>query len=101
MRVIVFFDLPTTTSEDLRNYRGFRNKLMKLGFMMLQKSVYMKLAFNPTVEKALVDKVKHIKPPKGLVQILTITEKQFGNIRTIVGEYTSETLDSDDRTVIL
>lgn len=101
MRIIVFFDLPTTTSNDLKEYRTFRKEIIRLGFMMLQESVYVRIALNATVEKAIIDKVKRIKPPKGLVQILSITEKQFSNIETIVGEVQSETLDTDERMVIL
>lgn len=36
MRMIVFFDLPTITTEDRRNYRLFRKMLIKNGFIMLQ-----------------------------------------------------------------
>lgn len=42
-----------------------------------------------------------MKPPKGLVQVLSVTEKQFANIQTLVGEVENETLDTDDRMVIL
>ena len=31
MRVIVFFDLPTETTEDKKNYRKFRKFLIKCG----------------------------------------------------------------------
>lgn len=97
----MFFDLPTTTSNDLKEYRTFRKEIIRLGFMMLQESVYVRIALNATVEKAIIDKVKRIKPPKGLVQILSITEKQFSGMETIVGEIKSETLDTDERMVIL
>ena len=30
MRMIVFFDLPTLTNEDKRNYRKFRKALIKM-----------------------------------------------------------------------
>ncbi|NLY09586.1 MAG: CRISPR-associated endonuclease Cas2 [Tissierellia bacterium] len=101
MRIMVFFDLPTVSSEDLREYRIFRKELIKLGFMMLQESVYVRLALNATVEKAMIDKLRKIKPEKGLVQVLSITEKQYNNMETLVGEVKSETLDTDDRMVIL
>ena len=101
MRIIIFFDLPTTTSADLREYRNFRKEIIKLGFMMLQESVYVRLALNKTVESSIINKVKSIRPPKGLVQILSVTEKQFTSMETIVGEVSSETLDTDDRMVIL
>lgn len=34
MRVLVFFDLPVQTSEDMKNYRLFRKTLLKNGFFM-------------------------------------------------------------------
>lgn len=40
MRVLVFFDLPTLTLEDKREYRRFRKYLIETGFIMLQKSVW-------------------------------------------------------------
>lgn len=44
MRVMVFFDLPTETPADRREYGRFRRFLVKSGFLMLQESVYCKLA---------------------------------------------------------
>ena len=46
MRILVFFDLPVTTEDDRRVYRTFRKYLIKSGFLMLQESVYCKLAQN-------------------------------------------------------
>ena len=40
MRMLVFFDLPTETAEDRRNYNRFRKYLIKNGFIMMQESVY-------------------------------------------------------------
>lgn len=52
MRVIVMFDLPVRTSENLREYNRFRKFLIKSGFLMMQESVYCKLALNTTVAEA-------------------------------------------------
>lgn len=101
MRVLVFFDLPTLTIEDKREYTRFRKFLVKSGFMMLQESVYCKLALNQTVLDAVIKNVKKNKPTAGLVQILSLTEKQFSKMELITGEYNSKVLDSDDRLVIL
>jgi|GEM_PF-5364137 len=46
MRVIVFFDLPVKTAQDRREYARFRKKLVKSGFIMMQQSVYSKIALN-------------------------------------------------------
>ena len=50
MRMMVFFDLPTETAEDRRNYRLFRKTLINNGFIMMQESVYCKLLINRTAE---------------------------------------------------
>lgn len=101
MRILVFFDLPVTTGEQRRNYTRFRKYLMKNGFMMMQESVYCKLALNGTVAKGIVDNVHKNSPKEGLVQLLTITEKQYAKMELIIGEVKSEVLESDERLVIL
>lgn len=101
MRVIVMFDLPVTTSEDIREYTRFRKHLIKNGFIMLQESIYSKLALNTTVVDSVIKNVKKNKPREGLVQVLTLTEKQFSKMELIVGDYKSEILDTDERLVIL
>lgn len=68
---------------------------------MLQESVYCKLALNATVSEAVVQGIRKNRPPEGLVQILTLTEKQFSKMEMITGEYKSEVLQSDKRLVIL
>lgn len=101
MRIIVMFDLPVTTASDRREYTRFRKYLIKNGFLMMQESVYCKLAQKSTAADLIVQNVKKNKPISGLVQTLRITEKQFSRIEYIVGEKTNEVLDSDERIVIL
>lgn len=101
MRIIVFFDLPVETDIDRREYRKFRKSLIKSGFMMMQESVYIKLALNQNAANQIVENIKKIKPLKGLVQVLTITEKQFQRMEFITGEFHSNVVDSDDRLLIL
>ena len=101
MRIIVMFDLPVTTASDRREYTRFRKYLIKNGFLMMQESVYCKLAQNSTAADLIVQNEKKNKPISGLVQTLRITEKQFSRMEYIVGEKTNEVLDSDERIVIL
>lgn len=101
MRVLVFFDLPVLTGEQRRAYTKFRKFLLKNGFMMLQESVYCKLALNGTVVKGIVDNVHKNSPSEGLIQLLTVTEKQYAKMDFIIGEVKSEVLDTDERLVIL
>lgn len=101
MRILVFFDLPTETNEDKRNYRRFRNALIKNGFIMLQESVYCKMMPSPSVELSVRNMIKQNKPANGIVQTMTVTEKQFVRMEYIVGEFNSDVIDSDERLVIL
>lgn len=101
MRIVVFFDLPVLTESNRRDYRTFRKYLIKSGFMMVQESVYCKLAQNGSVADAVVENIKKNKPHEGLVQVLRVTEKQYNKMDFIVGERTGDVLASDERLVIL
>lgn len=101
MRVIVFFDLPVLTEQNRKDYRTFRRFLIKSGFIMVQESVYCKLAQNGTVADLIVENVKKNKPRAGLVQLLRVTEKQYAKMEFIVGNNTTNVLDSDERLVII
>lgn len=80
MWVFVFFDLPTETKTDRREYAQFRKKLKKDGFQMMQYSIYHRHC--PSYENANVHvkRVKGFLPPKGEVIIYCLTDKQFGEI---------------------
>ena len=101
VRIIVFFDLPVQTAENRRNYRMFRKFLIKNGFMMMQESVYCRMVLNQNIASNVIRNVRSNKPPEGLVQVLTVTEKQFSKMELITGSYTSEVIDSDERLVII
>lgn len=68
---------------------------------MLQESVYSKLTLNLTITSAVTDRIKKHKPPEGIVQLLTITEKQYNTMEFIVGEKHTDIIDSDERLVVL
>ena len=101
MRMLVFFDLPVETLEERRAYRQFRKALLKNGFIMLQESVYCKLLTTPTVEKSMKNMLQKVKPEKGLVQSLIVTEKQFSKMEYIVGASSNDVIDSQERLIVL
>ncbi len=101
MRVLVFFDLPTLSAEERRNYTRFRKHLIKSGFVMLQESVYYKIALNQTGVNSIMDNLRKNKPANGLVQIMSVTEKQFAKSEMLIGENKSEVINDDRRLVIL
>lgn len=88
MRIIVMFDLPTATTEDKREYMHFRKGLIKLGFDMLQYSVYSRITRNNDDARKYINKVKSILPPVGSVRVLQVTEKQYAGMIIMLGEKT-------------
>lgn len=100
MRILVFFDLPVETVKNRRDYREFRKFLLKSGFMMVQESVYCKLIQNSTMANSMVDSVRKNKPPEGLVQILSVTEKQYQKMEYVVGSSRNDVIDSDERLLV-
>lgn len=62
MRLLVFFDLPTITAQDKREYRAFRKLLIKNGFFMMQESVYCRMILNKGQEEAIVSILLKISP---------------------------------------
>lgn len=101
MRVLIFFDLPTETAKDRKVYSKFRKSLINEGFIMMQESVYVKLALNNSIVNSIKDKIKKNKPPKGIVQMLVITERQFSEIEYVVGNSTTKVLNDTERLIIL
>ena len=101
MRVIVFFDLPNVTRSENNEYTKFRKFLIRNGFVMLQESVYSKIALNPTIANLVINRLEANKPKSGLVQILIVTEKQFGNIINLIGEVKSDTINNDNRMIVI
>ncbi|MEG1010083.1 MAG: CRISPR-associated endonuclease Cas2 [Clostridia bacterium] len=101
MRIIIFFDLPTETIKQQRDYRKFRKLLINQGFIMMQESVYSKLALNMSAIISIKEKIEKNKPDDGLIQSLVITEKQFASIDTIIGKNVSEKINNTDRMVII
>lgn len=100
MRTMVFFDVPMNTTEQKRHYAKFRKFLLREGFIMLQYSVYTKLAVNKTVVKQIRERLEKNKPKAGKIAVMDITEKQFANIDWILGDKTSDILDTTDRLTI-
>lgn len=80
MWVLVFFDLPTETKKERKEYADFRKNLLCDGFTMFQFSIYVRHCASRENADVHIRRVKNILPPHGDVGILCITDKQFGDI---------------------
>lgn len=85
MRLIVFFDLPVKKSEDRKIAAKFRKELLNEGFTMLQFSVYCRVCRGQDIVEREIRRIKKVLPSKGNIRILTVTEKQYGNMIFLVG----------------
>ena len=80
MWVLVFFDLPTETKKQRGNATKFRKYLLDDGFNMFQFSIYLRHCPSKENADVHIKRVKNKLPPEGKVGILSITDKQFGQM---------------------
>lgn len=86
MRLILIYDLPVMEAQDRIIYHKFHNNIIRLGFYMLQYSVYSKVIQNDTSMKQYMIKLEKIMPDKGNVIMMKITEKQYQDMIYLRGE---------------
>lgn len=86
MWIMVFFDLPTDTTEDRKIYAQFRKRILKDGFTMFQFSIYLRHCPSSENANVHIKRVKQILPARGNIGILSITDKQFGNMELYWGK---------------
>lgn len=85
MWVMVFFDLPTETKLQRKQYATFRKKLVNDGFSMFQYSIYVRPCASLENSNVHINRVSSFLPDDGKVCIMAITDKQFGNIKLFEG----------------
>lgn len=86
MWILVFFDLPTETSQDRKNYSRFRDKMIDDGFTMFQYSIYVRHCASRENMEVHQKRIRAILPPKGKVVMMNITDKQFGMMEIFDGK---------------
>ncbi len=85
MWILVFFDLPTETKKDRKEYAKFRKNLITDGFTMFQFSIYVRNCASSENATVHMKRVRSFLPEYGKVGILCITDKQFASIQIFYG----------------
>ncbi len=85
MRLLVFFDLPTTTKTHKRAYTLFRRFLIQDGYDMIQWSVYGRIINGSDAVEKHLKRLSENLPKEGSIRYLQISEKQFANMKLLVG----------------
>ncbi|AXP09275.1 CRISPR-associated endonuclease Cas2 [Campylobacter hepaticus] len=101
MRVLLMFDMPTKSKKDQKNANKFRTSLIKLGFFMMQFSVYVKICKGSVSAKTTIKSIQRILPPYGNIRVLTITEKQFDNMQILLGGTSFNEKINDNKNLVL
>ena len=91
MWLFAMFDLPVATKAQRGRATQFRKHLLRTGFCMLQFSVYARHC--PTEASADVYRgiVVQALPDEGHVRLLSITDRQFGKMRSYCGKLVQPT----------
>jgi CRISPR-associated protein Cas2 len=102
MRLFCFFDLPSTTAFEQKEYRRFRKTLLENGFVMIQYSVYVRTCPNREYSKKFIPKLYNLAPKEGNIKLLTVTEKQYSDMVLILGNKShQEEVIANNRLVII
>ena len=90
MWIFVFFDLPTETKKNRKDAAKFRKELERDGFTMMQFSVYVRHCPSKENMDVHIKRVQISMPPAGQVSIMSITDRQYGNILNFQGKVQKE-----------
>jgi CRISPR-associated protein Cas2 len=85
MRLIVMFDLPSSTAAEKRSAHRFRMGLLDAGFGMLQFSIYHRLLPGKEAAEPYKKTLIPLIPQGGSVHFLMISDRQFASILTFFG----------------
>ncbi len=86
MWIFAMFDLPTEDKEKRKAYTHFRNALLADGFVMLQYSVYARFCESRAHTEKFLRHIKGEMPEEGQVPVLSVTDKQFGEMAVFFGQ---------------
>lgn len=82
---MLLFDVPTDGKSSRRAYTKFISGIRNLGFLRLQKSVYVLLLHNGGALEGIVRKLSTLAPD-GSVCVLPMSLAEFERLETIRGE---------------
>lgn len=85
MWLFCLFDLPTNTKAQRKRASEFRKHLVEDGFDMMQFSVYKRFCGSAEACEVHAKRIKEWLPSEGTVSILKFTDRQFGDIKTFIG----------------
>lgn len=86
MWMMVLFDLPVVEKTERKEATDFRNFLLDNGFSMVQYSIYIKVLSGTDACDRYYRLIERSLPPQGKVDVVTITDRQYENIKSYIGK---------------
>lgn len=83
MVLFAMFDMPTNTKKDIQKYTKFRKKLLEMGFIMFQYSIYIRFCRSLVMAEKYEKKIELAAPIGGSIRVVKITEAQYKNMLVI------------------
>ena len=77
--LFVCFDLSVVDDEERKQASNFRKDLLKLGYFMLQNSIYVRSCVTYDKTEQYIKLVKTLAPATGQINIFYLTDRQWTN----------------------
>lgn len=87
---MVFFDLPVTTKKKRKIYTRFRKFLLNDGYDMIQFSVYSRICKGLDGVDKHMNRLETAIPEEGSVRSMIVTEKQYNEMKILLGDPTPQ-----------
>lgn len=91
------FDLPFEDDLDKKIYSKFKKSITKIGYTMMQYSIYVRSINTQSKINQEIDKVKKILPERGNIRIIVVTEKQYESMTILRGKKSLNEIYNDER----
>lgn len=85
-KLLLMYDLPHRTKKQRRKASRFRNKLLHLGFSMLQYSIYLRLLSTQQEKDDILLQIKAFLPSEGTVRVICLSEAAYEKMELLSGE---------------
>ena len=84
--ILAMFDLPVMTDPERKAATRFRNDLLDNGYLMIQFSVYARPCVSYEQMDTHIGRIKGLIPNAGNVRLMFMTDAQWKNSYTVIGE---------------
>ena len=98
--ILLMYDLPSKNGQENKRATTFMKSIRRIGYIRLQKSVYIKLLRNKNMVCSEISKLKYLDMNTGNIKALPMRLYDFNRIVSISGDQFEMSDFSDDVAVM-